>query len=71
MQAIGHEVRLIAPQYVKPFVKHKKTTRPMRKRSLLQHVNLRYVLFRSRAKSSKLGPRFSGPVSVLYASEPS
>ena len=30
---LGHEVRLIAPAYVKPFVKRQKNTRQMRRRS--------------------------------------
>ena len=29
LRARGHEVRLIAPQYVKPYVKSQKTMRPM------------------------------------------
>jgi transposase len=32
--ALGHEVRLIAPVYVKPFVKRQKTTWPMLRQSL-------------------------------------
>lgn len=30
---LGHEVRLVPPAYVKPFVKRRKTTRPMLRRS--------------------------------------
>ena len=31
--ALGHDVRLIPPAYVKPFVKRQKTTQPMPRRS--------------------------------------
>jgi transposase len=31
LQALGHTVRLMAPQFVKPYVKTIRTTRPMRK----------------------------------------
>lgn len=33
LMAIGHEVRLMPPAYVKPYVKRGKTMRPMRRRS--------------------------------------
>ena len=33
LQALGHEVRLIPPQYVRPFVKTNRTTRRTRRRS--------------------------------------
>jgi transposase len=33
MARLGHEARLIAPQYVRPFVKRQKTTLPMPRRS--------------------------------------
>lgn len=32
LMRLGHEVRLIPPAYVKPFVKRQRTTRPMRRR---------------------------------------
>ena len=36
LQALGHEVRLIPPQYVKPYVKTNKNARPTPKRSLMR-----------------------------------
>ncbi len=36
-QALGHTVRLIPPQYVKPFVKRGRTTATMPKRSRRRH----------------------------------
>lgn len=32
IEKLGHEVRLIAPHYVKPFVRGRRTTQPMPKR---------------------------------------
>src|SRR5690606_11727182 len=49
----GHEVKLIAPQYVRPFVKRQKNDAAMPKRLLSLHSDLRCVSSRRRQRNSK------------------
>ena len=59
MEALGQEVKLIAPQYVRPFVKRQKMMRPMLRRLSLRHASLRCVSWSPRQSSSSLARRSS------------
>lgn len=71
MVKLGHEVKLIAPQYVRPFVKRQKTMLPMLKQSSLQHSALRCVLSSRSRKISRPALCCSGPGSASCISAPS
>lgn len=51
--ALGHEVRLIPPAYVKPYVKRGKTERRMRRPSARRSLGQPCDSFRSRAPNSR------------------
>ena len=59
MEALGQEVKLIAPQYVRPFVKRQKMMRPMLRRLSLRHASLRCVSWSPKQSSSSLARRSS------------
>jgi transposase len=54
LSRIGHEVRLIPPAYVKPFVSDRKTLQRTQKRSARHRSGRRCALCRSKAKRPKL-----------------
>ena len=51
--ALGHEVRLMPPQFVKPYIKSQKTTQPMPRRFARQCSGQRCDLCRSKVLNSK------------------
>lgn len=53
ISAMGHDVRLIAPAYVKPYVKRQKNVRRMQKRSARRYCARAWAMFRSRARNSR------------------
>lgn len=57
---LGHDVRLIPPAYVKPFIKRQKTMLPMQKRSAKPPFARRCGLCQSKAKRFKQRPWSSG-----------
>ena len=68
---LGHHVRLIAPVYVKPFIKRQKTTPPMQRPSVKRRSGQACASFRSRAKSSRQTASCSAPAISWCVSAPS
>jgi transposase len=53
LTALGHEVRLIAAQYVRPFVKRQKMTPPMQRLLLPRHASRECALSNPKLHSSR------------------
>ena len=68
---LGHHVRLIAPAYVKPFIKRQKNMPPMQRPSVKRPSGRACASFRSRPKSSRRTASCSEPVISWCVSAPS